>query len=89
MVYIVDDDAAIRSLVEAVVRAAGMETQTFASAAEFGAANLVERPACLLLDLEMPGVSGLEFLETRFRNALPCSVIILTGHGSIERAVAS
>jgi two-component system, LuxR family, response regulator FixJ len=89
MVYIVDDDIAIRSLVEALVRAAGMETQSFASAQDFGAAALADRPSCLLLDLEMPGVSGLEFLETHFKNALPCSVIILTGHGSIDSAVRS
>ena len=91
MVYIVDDDASIRALVEAIVRGAGLESRSFSCAEELEGVKIGEGTAgsCILLDLEMPGTSGLEFLEKRFAGELPCSVIILTGHGSVERAVKS
>src|SRR5690349_21047976 len=91
MVYIVDDDASIRALVEAVVRGGGLEARSFSCAEDFAGVRVGEgtEGCCILLDLEMPGASGLEFLEKRFAGVLPCPVIILTAHGSVETAVKS
>jgi RNA polymerase sigma factor (sigma-70 family) len=89
IVYVVDDDPAIRSLVEAILRGAGLETKSFTSASDFENATLVDAPGCILLDLEMPGLSGLELLERRFHGKLPCPVIILTAHGTVQTAVKS
>ncbi len=89
LVYIVDDDALIRSLIELTVRSAGLEPRSFASAEEFLAAAQTPRPSCLLLDLELPGTSGLELLERHFRGQSPFPVIIITGKGSVQSAVTS
>jgi two-component system response regulator FixJ len=89
IVYIVDDDPSIRNLVEALVRGAGLDVKCFANADEFAGFTLTDRPSCILLDLEMPGRSGLEMLDHRFPGALPCPVIIMTAHASVPLAVKS
>jgi FixJ family two-component response regulator len=89
-VYIVDDDASVRALIAATVRAAGIEPVTFESADQFAAFTLPDRPACILLDLEMPGRSGLDLLERHFNGGgMPCPVIIVTAHASVQAAVKS
>lgn len=89
LIYIVDDDPSIRSLVEATVRGAGFEARGYASAEEFFAAPAPNRPACLLLDLELPGASGLDLLERHFGSSSACPVIIITGKASVQSAVKS
>src|ERR1035437_2294914 len=89
LVYIVDDDSSIRNLIDATVRAAGFEPHGFASAEEFLATPAPHRAACLLLDLELPGASGLDLLERHFRGSSACPVIIITGKASVQSAVKS
>ena len=62
-VYVVDDDEAIRTLWRWLMESNGMEVRTFASAAEFIASYVPSEPACLVLDLRLPGMSGLELQE--------------------------
>jgi FixJ family two-component response regulator len=89
VVYIVDDDPSICQLVEAIVTGAGYKSRSFASADEFMHAQLSAEPGCLLLDLELPGISGLELLERRAAGDGQMPVIILPAPGSVRTAVQS
>ena len=86
-VFIVDDDPAVRDSLGLLVRSVGLSSAAYASADEFLAGFDAARPGCLLLDVRMPGTSGLE-LQTRLAalgSSLP--IIFLTAHGDIEMAV--
>lgn len=87
--YVIDDDPSMRSLMEATLKAEGIEVRSFASAEEFAGFTIPDGVSCILLDLEMPGVSGLEFLEKHFQEKSGCPVIIVTAHGSVPAAVKS
>src|SRR5262245_34402012 len=87
LVMIVDDDAAIREALQELLLSAGMQPACFASTRDLLDAGLPERPSCLVLDVRMPGTSGLDF-QTRLAamgDAPP--IIFLTGHGDIPMSV--
>jgi FixJ family two-component response regulator len=87
IVYVVDDDASLREALSSLVRSIGLEVATFGSAAEFLAVELSERPSCLVLDVRLPGPSGLDLqreLATRERQV---PIIFITGHGDIPMSV--
>jgi FixJ family two-component response regulator len=87
IVYVVDDDAAVREALSSLIRSIGLEIETFPSADAFLAHAVSERPSCLVLDVRLPGLSGLELqreLAGRDR-ALP--IIFITGHGDIPMSV--
>jgi len=86
-VFIVDDDAAVRDALKFLLRSVGHPVEAFASAVDFLAAYRDDRPGCLVLDIRMPGMSGLELqaqLNER-RSMLP--IIFITGHGDVPMAV--
>jgi len=87
VVYVVDDDAAVRKSLERLFRSVGLAVETFPSARDFLASDLSDRPGCLLLDIEMPEITGLELQEqlTALNQSLP--IIFLTGLGSIPKSV--
>jgi len=86
-VYVVDDDAGVRRALSNLVRSVGLRVEVFASAAEFLAAKRPDAPACLILDVRLPGLSGLDFQAelTKARNQIP--IIFITGHGDIPMTV--
>src|SRR5215468_3783469 len=87
LVIIVDDDAAVREGLHELILSAGMQAACFASTRDLLDAGLPERPCCLVLDVRMPGTSGLD-LQTRLaarRDAPP--IIFITGHGDIPMTV--
>jgi FixJ family two-component response regulator len=87
LVLIVDDDEAVRAALQELLESVGIEAASFASARELLAADRDDRPGCLILDVRMPGGSGLE-LQHRLvsaRNAKP--IVFLTGHGDIPMSV--
>lgn len=86
-VYIVDDDAEMRSALSRMVRLAGMRAESFASALEFLAADRSGRPGCLLLDVRMPCMSGLELQQRLKQEKIDIPIIFLTGYGSVMDAV--
>jgi FixJ family two-component response regulator len=87
-VYLVDDDDSLRTALSRLLRAAGYEVRAFASAGEFLLAEPAEGPACLVLDVRMPGPSGLELQEAlEARQAQPLPIVFLTGHGDIPMSV--
>src|SRR5262245_62041372 len=87
IVHVVDDDDSLRTAVTRLLRAAGYEARAYPSAGEFLLAQPANTPGCVVLDVCMPGPSGLDLQEAfgRFHGALP--IIFLTGHGDILMSV--
>jgi len=88
-VFLVDDDASVRRALARLIKSAGHQVQTFASAQEFlgTAAGVVEEAGCLVLDVRMPGLTGIDLqreLQSKSRN-LP--IVFITGHGDIPMSV--
>lgn len=86
-VFVVDDDEAVRESLALLVRSVGLEAETFASAQAFLDAYRPERRGCLITDIRMPGMSGLELQETLSRDDIRIPVIVLTGYGNVPAAV--
>lgn len=86
-VFIVDDDAAIRDALSQLLETAGFGVECHADGNAFLAAFTDDRPGCVLLDIAMPGLSGLEVQATLKTRGLAAPVIFLTGHGDIPLAV--
>jgi FixJ family two-component response regulator len=87
IVRVVDDDASFLTAVARILRASGFEVKTFASAAEFLARPEFDVPGCVLVDLQMPGLSGLDLQETLAKEGHTLPVIFLSGHGDIPTTV--
>jgi FixJ family two-component response regulator len=87
MVYIVDDDESLRTALSRLLRAAGYEVRACASAGEFLMGERAERPACLVLDVRMPGPSGLQLQQSLEKQEQPLPIVFLTGHGDIPMSV--
>jgi RNA polymerase sigma factor (sigma-70 family) len=87
VVFIVDDDASVRNGLERLVRSVGLRGETFASAPEFLQRAATDGPSCLVLDVRMPGVSGLALQETLAAAGHRIPIIFITGHGDITMSV--
>ncbi len=87
VVYVVDDDPSVRKSLSRLLESAGHAVQLFASAQEFLRQTPVERPACLSLDVSMPGLSGLQLQETLAEKRSSLPIIFITGHGDIPTSV--
>jgi DNA-binding NtrC family response regulator len=87
LVYVVDDDASAREGVAGLLRSAGLTPRTFASAEEFLAAPRPKTPSCLVLDVSLPGVSGLDLQQELAKSNLQIPIVFLTGHGDIPMTV--
>ena len=87
IVRIVDDDASFLTAVARMLRASGFAVKTFASAEEFLAQPELDVPGCVLVDLQMPGLSGLDLQEELAKAGHALPVIFLTGHGDIPTTV--
>jgi DNA-binding NtrC family response regulator len=86
-VYVVDDDESVRDAVGRLVRSAGWKVETFASAQEFLASSWADVPSCLVLDVQLPGLSGLDLQQQLAKSGARTSIIFLTGHGDIPTSV--
>jgi RNA polymerase sigma factor (sigma-70 family) len=86
-VFIIDDDAAVRKSLERLGRSVGLQGRPFASAPEFLQGAAADGPSCLVLDVRMPGVSGLALQETLAAAGQPIPIIFITGHGDIAMSV--
>ena len=87
LVIIVDDDSSVRESLSDLVSSAGLESMDFASTRELLEADLPDRPGCLILDVRMPGLSGLDLQHHLAQTGNPKPVIFLTGHGDIPMTV--
>jgi FixJ family two-component response regulator len=86
-VLVVDDDVSVREALESLIRSAGLRVETFASAQEFLAHPRVDAPSCLVLDLQLPGLNGLDLQKRMAEVNLQIPVIFITGHGDIPTSV--
>ena len=86
-VYVVDDDAAVRRFLRGLIESVGLRVEVYASAQEFLDAFEPDAPGCILLDIRMPGKSGLELQSELVGRGVRLPIIILTGHGDVRLAV--
>lgn len=87
IVFVVDDDAAVRAAIKDLLDSVGIHVQTFASGTEFMARTAAEAPSCLILDVRLPGMSGLEFQRELAAAGVEIPIIFITGHGDIPITV--
>ena len=87
IVFVIDDDPSIRQAIESLIRSVGMHVRTFASAQEFMSSTRPDAPACLVLDVRMPGLSGLDLQRELLTAGIRIPVIFITGHGDIPMSV--
>jgi FixJ family two-component response regulator len=86
-VFVVDDEASVRKSLTRLLTSAGYVVETFASAREFLAFERPPGPGCVVLDVRMPGITGLELQEALAREAHHLSIVFITGHGDIRMGV--
>jgi RNA polymerase sigma factor (sigma-70 family) len=87
VVFVVDDDLAMREALQDLLASVGMDVRVFASTQEFMQAQRPDAPGCLVLDVRLPGASGLTFQEELPRAGVDLPVIFITGHGDIPMTV--
>lgn len=88
-VFVVDDDESMRKAVARLLRASGYGVEAYASARDFLDHEPPEGPACLVLDVRMPGVSGLDLQRDLRRAGLDIPVVFITGHGDVSMSVTA
>ncbi len=87
IVYVVDDDESMRESLDSLIRSMGFRVSVFASAAEFLNAPREDAPSCLILDVRLPGLSGLDLQGELNRAGVDVPIIFITGHGDIPMTV--
>jgi FixJ family two-component response regulator len=87
VVFVVDDDAATRDSLQSLVRSVGLDVQAFGSAQEFLQSKRPDKPGCLVLDVRLPGESGLDLQNELGRSNLALPIIFITGYGDIPMSV--
>ena len=87
VVFVIDDDASVRAALSSLVRSVGLRVEVFASASEFLATKRTDGPSCLILDVRLPGVSGLDFQTELAKANSVIPTIFITGHGDIPMSV--
>ena len=87
IVFVVDDDTSVREALHSLVRSVGMRVETFSAAAEFLRRELPAEPCCLVLDVGLPGLSGMELQRELSDAARPVAIIFITGQGDIPMSV--
>ncbi|RDJ26923.1 DNA-binding response regulator [Bosea caraganae] len=89
IVFVVDDDPAMRVSLESLLRSVGYSVASFESARDFTLMQRPDLPGCLVLDVRLPGLSGLEFQRELGRSANPLPIVFITGHGDVPMSVAA
>lgn len=87
MVFIIDDDAAVRESIQDLLESCGLRSESFGTAEEFLQCKRPEGPSCLVLDVRLPGVSGLDFQRRLVEAGFQIPIIFITGHGDIPMTV--
>jgi FixJ family two-component response regulator len=87
IVYVVDDDPSVRGALESLIRSAGMQAKVFSSAPEFLRTSPSDSPSCLVLDVRLPDVNGLDFQSMLAKANMQIPIVFITGHGDIPMTV--
>ncbi len=86
-VFVIDDDVEVRKSIQGLLKASGLDSESFATAEEFLARTAQDGPSCLVLDVSLPGVNGLELQQKLADASVPIPIIFITGHGDIPMTV--
>lgn len=86
-VFVVDDDALVRASIEGLLKSAGLRCEAFETAEEFLHAKRADVPSCLVLDVSLPGINGLDFQRELADKGVDIPIIFITGHGDIPMSV--
>lgn len=89
LVFVVDDDPFVRESLDSLLRSVGHSVQSFATAEAFIKAERRDAPSCLILDVRLPGSSGLEFQRQLARSESPLPIVFITAHGDVPMSVAA
>ncbi len=87
VVFVVDDDPSMRRSLESLLRSVGLDARLFSSAQEFMQAERPDAPGCLILDVRLPGMSGLTFQQELAKAGIALPIIFITGHGDVPMSV--
>ena len=87
VVHVVDDDASMRSALEGLFDSVGLDTCSYAAAGEFLAARLVDKPGCIVVDVRLPDINGLDFHGRLMELGVRLPVVVITGYGDIPMSV--
>lgn len=87
VVFVVDDDASMRRSLDSLLRSVSLDVHLYASAQEFMRATRPDVPGCLVLDVRLPGMSGLTFQQELAKAGIPLPVVFITGHGDVSMTV--
>jgi FixJ family two-component response regulator len=87
VVFVIDDDASLRESLSSLLRSIGLHVELFDSAAKFLKSKRPDVPSCLVLDVRLPGLSGLDFQSELIKNDIHVPIIFITGHGDIPMSV--
>ena len=87
IVFVIDDDASVREALESLIRSIGLRVETFPSTRDFLKKRLAEIPRCLVLDVRLPGTSGLSFQRQLAKAEINIPIIFITGHGDVPMSV--
>ena len=87
VVFVIDDDGMVRDAVKDLLRSVGLTVESFGSAQDFLQSKRSDAPGCIVLDVRLPGASGLEFQRTLVESGIPLPVIFISGHGDISMSV--
>jgi FixJ family two-component response regulator len=87
IVFVIDDDASIRNALKTLIRSVGLEVEVFGSAQEFLQRKEPDMRSCLILDIRLPGIGGLDFQRKLAEANIPIPIIFITGHGDVPMSV--
>src|SRR3984957_7349852 len=87
LVFVIDDDAGMRAAIQGLLKSVGLGSETFGTAQEFLRSKRPDTPSCLVLDVRLPGVSGLDFQRRLTDSGVRIPIIFITGHGDIPMTV--
>jgi FixJ family two-component response regulator len=87
MVFVVDDDPQVRASIQGLLKSAGLHSECFETAEEFLQRHPPDGPSCLIVDVSLPGISGLDFQQHLKKAGLPIPIVFITAHGDIPMSV--
>jgi FixJ family two-component response regulator len=86
-VFVIDDDAAVRAAIQGLLKSVGLRSESFGAAQEFLRSKRPDGPSCLILDVRLPGINGLEFQRELADAGIQIPIIFISGHGDIPMTV--
>jgi FixJ family two-component response regulator len=86
-VFVIDDDDLVRAAIQGLLKSVGLRAETFGTTQEFLSSQLPDGPSCLVLDVRLPGVNGLDFQRQLADSGVRIPIIFITGHGDIPMSV--